>query len=237
MCQSFLGTQTEDNEKGDSLVQITASSEEINRRINSFIHRKKLEVDAYNRREFCVFKSNKDESTCARTDAAFVPRHGKKSLLKTYKVYNKLDTTRAPHSKQTSSRLKGLSNAWRPTHPSTSLDLKHLPVETYERVDNLHQHVFAKPLQKPSDDENQASHSAFVKIKSLEDRVLLLEGLSPEYFSHNNKEIHYREAKDLERTWQTDFNQQTSKDAVLMDKRINELRGILQSKSNPGSVT
>eukprot|EP00112_Aurelia_sp_Birch-Aquarium-sp1_P013071 Seg276.3 transcript_id=Seg276.3/GoldUCD/mRNA.D3Y31 product="MAP3K12-binding inhibitory protein 1" protein_id=Seg276.3/GoldUCD/D3Y31 len=227
-CYQHVGTQTNSEEKNDGLVQITASTDEINRRINSFIQRKRQEVDAYNRREFCVFRDNKEESTCARTDAAYVPRHGKKSLMKIYRVYNKLDAESPTNTSKRSWR-KGFDDVWEPSHPSTSLALRHIPAETYERIENVERHLLTPRELAHKRDNSQSSSGVLGTIKKLENRILYLEGLSLEYFNQGSK-VTKNKARHHPYKSQATINKQ-NKEVALMDKRISELRNILQSKS------
>jgi hypothetical protein len=64
-----------------SLVQITASEEEVNSRIEAFIARKRAEIDCANVQEFCSRSVNEQNSefSCARTDSIVVRRTGTRS--------------------------------------------------------------------------------------------------------------------------------------------------------------
>lgn len=62
------------------LVQITCSSEEINRRINMFINRKREQVNQSNVRDFCGLASV--ENSCARVDSKLIRSKNTKSHLR-----------------------------------------------------------------------------------------------------------------------------------------------------------
>ncbi|XP_036143512.1 uncharacterized protein LOC105833808 isoform X5 [Monomorium pharaonis] len=67
-----------------NLIQVRANSEELNRRIESFIKRKRQQVNTMNVQEFCRYseKSNDNENSCARVDAILIRRKDSKSHVK-----------------------------------------------------------------------------------------------------------------------------------------------------------
>lgn len=62
------------------LVQIKASNEEVNNRIEKFMARKRSEIDIQNIKEFCSVE-NDPEFSCARVDAVLQKRKDSKSHL------------------------------------------------------------------------------------------------------------------------------------------------------------
>ena len=66
-----------------SLIQITASEDEVEARIEAFIARKRKELDSSNIREFCGRSASDDSSgfSCARTDSVVVRRTGSRFAL------------------------------------------------------------------------------------------------------------------------------------------------------------
>ncbi|CAB4059391.1 MOCS2B [Lepeophtheirus salmonis] len=79
------------NDKDSQKIQITASNNEIQRRIDSFAERKRLEVDRNNILEFCNrHYSDENEYSCARTDSVLVKRQGSTSHYRKSKVVNSL---------------------------------------------------------------------------------------------------------------------------------------------------
>ncbi|XP_040580722.1 molybdopterin synthase catalytic subunit [Lepeophtheirus salmonis] len=152
------------NDKDSQKIQITASNNEIQRRIDSFAERKRLEVDRNNILEFCNrHYSDENEYSCARTDSVLVKRQGSTSHYRKSKVVNVGNDTTEP---------LGSVNGLLPSEPKVSRG-------TEERLQILEGHLLpGKPVDK----------DIFSRIKSLEDRVLYLEGISPEYFSNQPKE-------------------------------------------------
>lgn len=69
------------------LVQIKASSEEIEQRIQKFIERKRDEIDKSNIRDFCSQRSDDTENSCARVDAVLVKRKDSKGHLQGGNIY------------------------------------------------------------------------------------------------------------------------------------------------------
>lgn len=63
------------------LIQIRASKDELNERINKFMIRKRNEIDISNIREFCQGDRN-SEFTCARVDTVLQKRKDSKSHLR-----------------------------------------------------------------------------------------------------------------------------------------------------------
>eukprot|EP00794_Sanderia_malayensis_P020319 gene20318-22318_t len=237
-CFNDITTQTENDEKGNNLVQISATSQEIKRRIDAFIKQKRQEVDTYNRREFCVFQDDETDATCARTDATYVPRHGKKSLLKTYRIYNKLDPSLANGKMDTKdvSRRRKFNGVWEPSHPCVKLSLKHLPPETYERIENIQMHLTATKQQLCKQGNDDKDFDLVGKIKDLENRILFLEGISPEYFHYDfqdtrrDKRQHPYKSKHTRLSKKVDV---PDNDYDSLNKRISELKQTLYKSSKP----
>lgn len=63
------------------LVQVKASNEELNQRIQKFIDRKREEINKANIRDFCVKRKLDEEDSCARVDAVLVKRKDSKGHL------------------------------------------------------------------------------------------------------------------------------------------------------------
>lgn len=66
------------------MIQITATNEEINRRIKSFMKRKREELDRMNLQDFCFHGAPivERENSCARVDAILLRSKHSKSHLK-----------------------------------------------------------------------------------------------------------------------------------------------------------
>ena len=148
-------------------VQITASNAEIERRINAFIDRKREEINSNNILEFCSRQGTNDSSTdfsCARTDSTGITRKkNSASHLRKSSVDNSNPGTNAKAHETVKSEYSGT-----------------IPFGMEERVDNLEQHLNLKPIQR----------ELYLRLKDIEDRVLYLEGISPEYFDTMSKTIY-----------------------------------------------
>ena len=211
----------------DKHVQITASKSEIDRRIQAFIQKKRMETDAFNRREFCQVHDSPDQSSCARTDATFVPRQSEKSLLKISRVQNE-DLDKNDHPPKTK---LGKMKTYPLLHPSSTIPYFRNTPEVKERLTNISNHV---NRTKGGYQNNQ--NDVYKQIKTLEERILYLESMSPEYFMMQNgrnkpgidtknisptKEHFSNEIKSPVRQVQTGF----------LDMRMAELRSKLLEKA------
>lgn len=145
-----------------NLVQIRASKAEVERRIAAFINHKQSEVNDLNVREFCCGLPD-SESSCARVDAVFVGRAGNSSHLKVTRVFN----TQGPQTRSAGwSRPISHQNSGR--NPTAELE-----DSVEERLRNVEEHLSVGRDSKTD---------MFSRLKTLEERVLFLEGVSPEYF-------------------------------------------------------
>lgn len=69
------------------LIQVKATSDEIEQRIQKFIERKRDEINKSNIRDFCVKRKADSEDSCARIDAVLVKRKDSKGHLQgKYKI-------------------------------------------------------------------------------------------------------------------------------------------------------
>ncbi|EDO39127.1 predicted protein [Nematostella vectensis] len=159
-----------------SLVQVTADNKEINRRITSFIERKRSEVDQLNRREFCnvVDEDSEVENSCARTEAVFIPRLGQRSHIKVTHINN----TKTSDEAQALDHVTGLQGD--PSEPKKTIQKPRPSPMTpalNERIRNMEYSLGVNPGRPVASD-------IYHKLQLLESRILYLEGLSPEYMSH-----------------------------------------------------
>ncbi|KAM9466789.1 MAP3K12-binding inhibitory protein 1 isoform 2-T2 [Clarias gariepinus] len=155
----------------DRSVQIKAGKAEIERRISAFIERKQLEINENNVREFCNVINCNQENSCARTDAVFTPYPGFKSHVKVTRVVN----TYGPQTRG------GRSEQGEQQQVSYSRNCGNPVIE--ERLHNIEAHLKLTAGPVPQ--------SIYQRLKKLEDRILELEGLSPEYF-HSMSYSHKR---------------------------------------------
>ncbi|XP_011306690.1 molybdopterin synthase catalytic subunit [Fopius arisanus] len=141
-------------------VQVTVSSQELMRRIDAFISRKREQNNMFNIQEFCSHRNlrDDDETSCARVDAILIPRKDSKSHVKVHRVFN-------AHGPQTMnpSALRTPELLGSPEAPNPALDERLSGPERFLMID--------KPV--PTD--------IYQRIKNIEDRIRFLESLSPEY--------------------------------------------------------
>ncbi|XP_054653108.1 MAP3K12-binding inhibitory protein 1 isoform X2 [Dunckerocampus dactyliophorus] len=162
------GAEAASEVTGDVLVQIRAGKSEIERRISAFMERKQMEINENNVREFCNVIDCNQENSCARTDAVFTPYPGFKSHVKVTRVVN----TYGPQT-----RVGGQGEAGDQVRGPPARDCGNSAIE--ERLNNIEFHL-KLPTAGP------VPLSVYQRLKKLEDRILQLEGLSPEYFQSSN---------------------------------------------------
>ncbi|KAK3858613.1 hypothetical protein Pcinc_035211 [Petrolisthes cinctipes] len=200
-------------------VQIVASKEELYRRISAFQQRKRDELDVLNVQEFCTLSGTGPSlGSCARTSAVVLRSKGSNSHLKLTRVVNEwgpqtvgMDPSSLPNTAVKKESKQGQINSdsnrmasqdvkpstedrWRKYSESHVAD--KLPPGVEERLANLEGHLKIVPgAPVPRD--------VYVRIKLLEDKVLYLEGISPEYFTGKSitkpdKEPQLKEIKAVE---------------------------------------
>ncbi|XP_069772905.1 MAP3K12-binding inhibitory protein 1 isoform X2 [Narcine bancroftii] len=187
---------------GTDLVQIKASKDEIERRISAFIERKQAEINENNIREFCNVINCNLENSCARTDAIFTPHPGFKSHIKVSRVVN-------VYGPQTRTESEGKS-AQKPN--IVTQNCGNTAVE--ERLQNIETHL-KLPAGGP------VPIGVYQRIKKLEDRILHLEGLSPEYFQHVNFPRKRRKVQETVQGYSL----------IEIDEKINALKEVLLKKA------
>lgn len=184
------------------LVQIKASKDEIERRILAFIERKQAEINENNIREFCNVINCNLENSCARTDAVFTPHPGFKSHIKVSRVVN-------IYGPQTRTESDGESAP----KPNTMTQSCGNPA-IEERLQNMEAHLkLSAGGPVPID--------IYQRIKKLEDRILHLEGLSPEYFQHVNFPSKRRKVQETAQGYSL----------IEIDEKINALKAVLLQKA------
>ncbi|XP_034015619.1 MAP3K12-binding inhibitory protein 1 [Thalassophryne amazonica] len=202
----------EEHKKADDMVQIRAGRSEIERRISAFMERKQMEINENNVREFCNVIDCNQENSCARTDAVFTPYPGFKSHVKVTRVVN----TYGPQTHGGGGHGDN-GEQHRGTMPR---DCGNSAIE--ERLQNIETHL-KLPTVGP------VPLSVYQRLKRLEDRILELEGLSPEYFE-STRHLHKRT--------KTSSGQACS--LMELDEKISAVKAALLKRVNefgPGYVT
>lgn len=163
------------------LVQITAPKEEIDRRMEAFIKRKREEINESNVLEFCQRLPNEVETfSCARTDSVLTTRQqGSSSHLRKSQVINEWGpqtvTPRVDHGSllQNAKRIK---REYEGSSPSKSQN------GIMERLGDMEKKTCLLEADKP------VPKDVYERLKALEERIGYLEGISPEYFDRKSKD-------------------------------------------------
>lgn len=154
----------------NDLLQIRADEMEIKRRLNCFIERKREEIDINNVHDFIAEECVNDDSTCARVNSTVHRVKGTNTHLKVHRVKNEF----GPQTVNYTNALDKLMQTASPMKIKLDPDAPTIPVpqSINERLVNAE-----KFLNLPSTD----TKSIFERLKVIENRILYLEALSPEY--------------------------------------------------------
>ncbi|XP_052767902.1 MAP3K12-binding inhibitory protein 1-like [Mya arenaria] len=192
------------------LVQIKASNAEIMRRISALIEQKQREVDINNCQEFCGIHPALEamEDSCSRTTAVFVPRAGGKSHIKVSRVVNMY----GPQTRNLGQTLGSQENNSGKQTTNSAID------GLEERLSNMEDHLRIS---------GSTTTDVFSRLKSLEERILFLETLSPEYFTSGPPPAK-KQKKEEKGSVQTGLKEEMSIGEI--DARIQELRESLCRK-------
>ncbi|XP_032356769.1 MAP3K12-binding inhibitory protein 1 [Etheostoma spectabile] len=189
----------------DVMVQIRARKSEIERRISAFMERKQMEINENNVREFCNVIDCNQENSCARTDAVFTPYPGFKSHVKVTRVVN----IYGPQTRGGG----GPGEAGDQQRGPMARDCGNAAIE--ERLHNIETHL-KLPAAGP------VPLSVYQRLKKLEDRILELEGLSPEYFQSSSP-LHKRpRTSPTQACSLTELDEKISAVKATLLKRVNE---------------
>ncbi|XP_053613395.1 molybdopterin synthase catalytic subunit [Plodia interpunctella] len=139
-----------------SLVQINVSNEELEKRIQNFIERKREQVNISNIQDFTPegVSETGDTETCARVRTQFVRRSDSKGHLKIRKVHNEW----GPQT------VHNMQHERKP-------DATGLPVAIAERVLAVEKFLNIGPV----------APDIYRRLKEMEDKIAYLETVSPEY--------------------------------------------------------
>lgn len=159
------------------LQQIRVDNTEIQRRIDCFINRKRDEINSNNIQDFITGEADAvtGESTCARVHSTVYRIKDSKSHLKIHRVKNES----GPQTGNYKDALDKLTESNRPTarvkaDPDAPATGRAVPAGVQERLENVEQF-----LQLPAAERSNAS--VLQRLKQIEDKILFLETMSPEY--------------------------------------------------------
>ncbi|XP_060938636.1 MAP3K12-binding inhibitory protein 1 [Limanda limanda] len=203
---SSEAAEDSDTAADDVMVQIRAGKSEIQRRISAFMERKQMEINENNVREFCNVIDCNQENSCARTDAVFTPYPGFKSHVKVIRVVN----TYGPQTRGGGGQ--GEPGGEQQRGPMVR-SCGNAAIE--ERLHNIENHL-KLPTAGP------VPLSVYHRLKKLEDRILELEGLSPEYFQ-STSHLHKRpKTSPAQACSLTELDEKINAVKAALLKRVNE---------------
>ncbi|XP_014489455.1 PREDICTED: molybdopterin synthase catalytic subunit [Dinoponera quadriceps] len=144
-------------------VQIRANAEELNHRIESFIEKKRRQANIGNVREFCCrSEQNEDnQNSCARVDAILMHRNDSKSHMKVHRVFNIWGPQTVDQSILRRTTISSTSS-----NTANPFPILNERFSVTERILGIN-----KPVPK----------DIYERLKIIEDKILYLEGISPEY--------------------------------------------------------
>ncbi|XP_042859804.1 molybdopterin synthase catalytic subunit-like isoform X2 [Penaeus japonicus] len=202
-------------------VQIVVSKKELDRRIAAFQQRKRQELDVLNVQEFCTLSGGASTmSSCARTSAIVHRSKDSNSHLKLTKVVNEwgpqtrgidpgskpIDAASKEEEKEmirfhrnSSDSLQEPSLNIKKENSSESIQCKTesigrqgmLPEGIEERLHNVESHLRILP-------GGPVPQDVYARLKAVEDRLLHLEGISPEYFGDKKIKIPEKQSNKKE---------------------------------------
>ncbi|XP_075167937.1 molybdopterin synthase catalytic subunit-like [Haematobia irritans] len=171
------------NQLPSKFVQISASEQEIVKRIQSFIERKREEIDLSNIVDYIKPKNLDtlkmdtqdvgDIDSCARINGTIIKQENSKCHLKIRKTDNKLgpqvqhDYLYALDNLMETPRANKIKKETQDLDCTT--DMRNMLLE---RARNIEEHLNI---------QNNDKKSIYQRIKHIEDRLLYLESISPEY--------------------------------------------------------
>jgi hypothetical protein len=148
-------------------IQIRATTEEVDQRINTFIQAKQNELDESNRTEFLSRHDPKaDDVTCARTDAREINRN----IQMKFDIVNNEDGPLA----RSLTAFNDNKNSQAATATATSSNNGSGGADATERVNNIEQHLNVR-----LDDNAKPPFSIFERIKILENTLMEIEHQYP----------------------------------------------------------
>jgi len=188
---NFDDCQVEDVPLPKYLVQIGVDETEVHRRVTRFVDRKREEIDFNNIRDFIDNETTKteDECSCARVNST-VYRKGPGSHLKVHRVRNE-------YGPQTSTdEYAGTLDKLMFTSPKKiKQEIPSIaPSRIEERLANAERFLNVKA---------EGVRNIYERIKKIEDRILHLETVSPEYNHFLQKNVAVTAPKTQKKTYNT----------------------------------
>lgn len=204
-------------------IQITASGEEVNRRIQSFMDRKREEINQANVLEFCnrfPSEEGEHEFSCARVDSIVPKKKGGSSHLRHSVVVNESGPQTNDYMDKSYDPLTDKMVAKKIKKEEGEKDKSgDLPVGIKDRVEGLETKLGEnRPIGK----------DIYQRLKALEERVNYLEGVSPEYF---NASLLDKKTDSGEADKQGERKKDNEKSLSAINTRIQELQASLSART------
>ncbi|XP_059088350.1 molybdopterin synthase catalytic subunit-like [Tigriopus californicus] len=238
--QNFLESdECDSNSESESdidpkFVQVVAPKSEIDRRMQAFIQRKRDEINNSNVLEFCNrHVSEKNDFSCARTDAVLWRQNGSSSHLRQTQVVNAIGPQTENYPIRDHASL--LQNAPFIKSEDTAkigggepLDSgDQLPEGVRERFQTLEKKLILERGQPVPKD-------VYARLKLLEDHVRRLEGTSPEYLDlFQGRMVVKAENDSRDREANEERREVLAQSLTGLNTRIQELQASLRVKSEP----
>ncbi|XP_067634776.1 molybdopterin synthase catalytic subunit [Eurosta solidaginis] len=222
------------------LVQIGARKVEVKNRIACFLAKKREEIDQNNIMDYICNPINNDVSadSCARVNSALIRQESNTSHLKIGRVTN-LDgpqTTR-PNYLGALDNLMGSDGGAPSAHTKTAVKEEKNSIDDTvlkKRIETVEQHLFH------SSNDHLPVH---MRLKAIEDRLLRLESISPEYYhfmldaTNNTKNS---DKGDINANKQAKAKHEQDNAAVVGHKvhkySVNELNSLIQEIQNYNNI-
>lgn len=146
------------------MVQIRADETEISRRLNCFIERKRKEIDMNNVQDFIEPQPDADvESSCARVSSTVFRVKGAKAHFPTDRVKNEEGPQTGNYYASTLNKLMSGAS----------------PVKAEREMEGVEERL--KEAECFLHTATESRKSVFERLKRIEDRIMQLESISPEY--------------------------------------------------------
>lgn len=158
------------------LQQIRVDEPEIRRRIACFINRKRDEINSNNIQDFITEASSihDNDLSCARVNSTVYRIKDSKSHLKIHRVKNETGPQTTNYKNALNKLMENVTSAKLKSDPNFAVKSSSLSSGLQERLENAESFLNLHT-------EQLSTKPIFQRLKEIENRILYLETLSPEY--------------------------------------------------------
>lgn len=158
------------------LQQIRVDEPEIRRRIACFINRKRDEINSNNIQDFITEASSIQDKdlSCARVNSTVYRIKDSKSHLKIHRVKNETGPQTTNYKNALNKLMENVTSAKLKSDPNVAIKSSSLSSGLQERLENAESFLNLHT-------EQLSTKPIFQRLKDIENRILYLETLSPEY--------------------------------------------------------